>query len=457
MAVDFKEYFKQKRNNHLRELQDFLSIPSVSALSEHREDVKKAAEWTAASLKKAGMENVKIMATKGHPVVYGDWLKAEGKPTVLIYGHYDVQPVDPLELWNTPPFEADIRDNKIYARGATDDKGQTFMHIKALEAILHKNGELPVNFKFCIEGEEEIGSPNLDSFVEEHEDLLSADVLVVSDNPMLEKGKPAVCYGLRGLCGMQIDIKGTKGDLHSGLYGGAVQNSVHALTELLASMHNKNGKITIDGFYDKVKPLTDDERSEYRALHFDEEKLKKDLDVPELFGEKGFSAMERTWARPTLEINGIYGGFQGEGIKTVIPSEAHAKISCRLVPDQQPAEIAKLIENHIKMHTPPGVTVSTTLFDQAQPFLTPFDHPAIQAAGRALEEAYGVAPAFTRMGGSIPIVETFSSLLHLPAVLLGFGLPEENFHAPNEHFHLENFDKGLLTLCNYWFELEKTL
>lgn len=455
--TDFREALHEKREEHLNELKEFLSIPSISALSEHKDDTKKAAEWVAESLEKAGMENVKVMQTKRHPVVYGDWLKAEGKPTALIYGHYDVQPVDPIELWETPPFEPDIRDNKIYARGATDDKGQVFMHIKALETILHKNGELPLNIKFCIEGEEEIGSPNLDEFVEEHKDLLAADVLVISDNPMLEKGKPTVCYGLRGLTGLQIDVKGAKGDLHSGLYGGAVQNPIHALAEMIASMHDKDGRITVDGFYDKVLPLKEEERKEYEALNFSEENMRKELEVPELFGEKGYSALERTWVRPTLEVNGIYGGFQGEGIKTVLPSEAHAKITCRLVPDQDPAEIAELIRKHIEQHKPAGVTIETTLFDQGKPFVTPFDHPAIEAAGEALEKAYGTSPAVIRMGGSIPVVETFAQVLKLPVVMLGFGLPDENLHAPNEHFNLENFDKGLETLCDYWFELEKAL
>jgi acetylornithine deacetylase/succinyl-diaminopimelate desuccinylase-like protein len=456
MDTRFEEYLKEQRESHLEELKELLTIPSISALPEHKEDVSRSAEWIAESLQKAGIENVQVMPTKGYPVVYGDWLKAEGKPTVLIYGHYDVQPVDPLHLWDTPPFEPAIRDNKIYARGASDDKGQTFMHIKALQTILETSGSLPLNFKFCIEGEEEIGSPNLDQFVGEYKDLLSADALVISDTPMLEKGKPAICYGLRGLCGLQIDVKGAKGDLHSGLYGGAVQNTIHALVQLLDSMRNEDGEITVDGFYDKVIPMTDEEKQAYRELNYNEEDVRNELQVPELFGEKGYSVLERTWVRPTLEVNGIYGGFQGEGIKTVLPSEAHAKITCRLVPDQDPDEIAELIQKHIQAHTPPGVTVSTQLFDKGKPFVTPFDHPAIQAAGRAFEKAYGVAPAFTRMGGSIPIVETFSNVLQLPVVLMGFGLPEENFHAPNEHFHLENFDKGLLTLCHYWFELERS-
>lgn len=328
------------------------------------------------------------------------------------------------------------------------------MHIKMIEAILKTRGELPVNVKFCIEGEEEIGSPNLDLFVDKNHDLLAADVLLVSDTSMLGKGKPSVCYGLRGLCGLQIDLKGTKGDLHSGIFGGAVQNSIHALVELLATMHNEKGQVTVEGFYDRVRPLTEEELKTYEALSNDE-KLKEQLGVKELYGEEGYSSIARTWGRPTLEINGIYGGFQGEGIKTVIPSEAHAKITCRLVPDQDPKEIADLIIKHIHKHLPAGVTVETTLFDQAKPFITPYDHPAIKAAGKALKAAYHVDPTYARMGGSVPIVETFHTKLGLPAVLMGFGLDEENFHAPNEHFHLENFDKGLMALVDFLFELEQ--
>lgn len=449
-------YLKENREKHLTELKDYLSIPSISALSAHKEDVAKTAGWTLHALEAAGMENIRIMPTAGHPVVYGEWLHAGDAPTVLIYGHYDVQPVDPLHLWETPPFEPDIRDNKIYARGASDDKGQTFMHIKAVQALLETEKALPVNVKFIIEGEEEIGSPNLDAFVEEHKDLLQADVLVISDTPMYAKGKPAICYGLRGLCGLQIDVKGAKGDLHSGLYGGAVQNPIHALVQLLDSMRDQDGRILVEGFYDSVLELLPEEKEAYASLQHDEEGVRKELNVPELFGEKGFSFLERTWVRPTLEINGIFGGFAGEGIKTVLPSEAGAKITCRLVPNQDPQEIADAIRQHIEKHAPPGVTVTTTLFDQGKPFLTPFDHPAIQAAGAAYEKAYGVAPAYTRMGGSIPIVETFSTILKLPVVLMGFGLNEENFHAPNEHFHLENFDKGLETLCHYYLSLGKT-
>ncbi|GIM45866.1 peptidase M20 [Collibacillus ludicampi] len=457
MDPRIEEYLSENREHHLDELKQLLAIPSVSALPEHKQDIQRAAQWLAESLKRAGMEQVKVMPTKGNPVVYGEWLKAEGKPTVLIYGHYDVQPVDPLELWETPPFEPDIRDGQIFARGASDDKGQTFMHIKALETILRTTGSLRLNFKFCLEGEEEIGSPNLEEFVAEHKDLLAADVLVISDTSMLGRGKPAICYGLRGLCGLQIDVTGAKADLHSGLFGGAVQNPIHALVELLASMRNKDGQITINGFYDRVLPLTEEEKEAFRALNTDEEQTRKDLQVPDLFGEKGYTMVERTWARPTLEINGIYGGFQGEGIKTVIPSQAHAKITCRLVPDQDPEEILALIEEHVRTHTPPGVTVEVKRFDKGRPFITPIDHPAIQAAARAYEKVFGVTPAFTRMGGSIPIVETFDRLLHLPIVLMGFSYPDDNFHAPNEHFHLECFDNGLRTLCYYWYELEQAI
>jgi acetylornithine deacetylase/succinyl-diaminopimelate desuccinylase-like protein len=457
MDPRIEEYLREKREQHLDELKQFLAIPSISALPEHKGDVRRAAEWLAESLRQAGMERVQVFPTQGHPVVYGEWMKAEGKPTVLIYGHYDVQPVDPLELWETPPFEPDIRDGQIFARGASDDKGQTFMHIKALEAILRMTGTLPLNFKFCLEGEEEIGSPHLEEFITEHQDMLAADVLVISDTSMLGPGKPAICYGLRGLCGLQIDVKGAKADLHSGLYGGAVQNPIHALVELLASMRNKDGQITIQGFYDRVRPLTEEEKEAFRALNTDEEQTRQELQVPELFGEKGYSMVERTWARPTLEVNGIYGGFQGEGIKTVIPSQAHAKITCRLVPDQDPDEILARIEEHVRTHTPPGVTVEVKRFDKGRPFVTPIEHPAIQAAARAYEKVYGVTPAFTRMGGSIPIVETFDRLLHLPIVLMGFSYPDDHFHAPNEHFHLECFDNGLLTLYTYWYELVQAI
>lgn len=451
--TNLDNYFAEKREQHLEELKKFLSIPSISSLSEHKADMQKGAEWLADSFKQTGLENIVIDETKGHPVVYADWLHAEDKPTVLIYGHYDVQPVDPLNLWESEPFKPEIRDNKLYARGASDDKGQVFMHVKAVEALLELEGSLPVNVKFLIEGEEEVGSPNLEEYIENNKDKLAADVIVISDTGMQGPGQPAVCYGLRGLCGVQIDVKGAKGDLHSGLYGGGVQNSIHALVSILESFRNAEGTIEVEGFYDNVRPLLEEEREAYAALGFSEEELKQEVGVDELFGEKGYTHLERVWARPTLEINGVFGGFSGEGIKTVLPSEAGAKITCRLVPDQDPDEIVEKLKAHIDQHKPAGVTVTVTEFDKGKPFITPFDHPAIQAAGRSYEKVYAVPTAYTRGGGSIPIVAAFDEILGLPVVLMGFGLSTENFHAPNEHFHLENFDKGLRVIGDYYNEL----
>ncbi|ETP70137.1 M20/M25/M40 family peptidase [Planococcus glaciei CHR43] len=446
------EYFKNHREEHLEELKAFLRIPSISSLSEHKDDVRKGAEWLRDAMEKAGLENAKVFETEGHPVVYADWLHAEGKPTVLVYGHYDVQPVDPLNLWETPPFDPQVRDNKLYARGASDDKGQTFMHVKAVEALLQLNGELPVNIKFIVEGEEEIGSPTLPKYVEQNKEQLKADLIVISDTGMQGPGRPAVCYGLRGLAGVQIDVKGPKGDLHSGLYGGAVQNPLHAIVEILQSFRDKEGVIQVEGFYEDVLEVSDEERAEFAALEFDLEKEKQDLGITEDFGEKGYSFVERTWIRPTLEINGITGGFSGEGIKTVLPAEASAKITCRLVPNQDPDDIVAKLRAHVEANKPTGVTVEISDFDKGQPFLTPYDHPAIQAAGRSYEKVYNVKTAFTRMGGSVPIVAVFDQVLGLPVVLMGFGLSSENFHAPNEHFHLENFDKGLRVISDYLFE-----
>ncbi|MFJ8515917.1 dipeptidase [Lysinibacillus xylanilyticus] len=446
-------YFTEHREAHLNELNEFLRIPSISSLSEHKGDIQNAAEWLANAFKKLNLENVSITQTAGHPVVYADWLHAEDKPTILFYGHYDVQPVDPLNLWETEPFNPTIRDNKLFARGASDDKGQVFMHLKMIEALFATTGTLPVNVKFIYEGEEEIGSPNLPAYVEENKEKLAADLILISDTGLYGPGKPAVCYGLRGLTGVQIDVRGAKGDLHSGLYGGGVQNAIHALADILASFRDEHGTIQVEGFYDKVLPLSEEEREAYRALGFDEESVKEEVGVKELFGEAGYSYLERTWARPTLEVNGVFGGFSGEGIKTVLPAEAGAKITCRLVPNQEPDEIVALLKAHIEKHKPTGVEVTISEFDKGRPFLTPFDHPFIQAAGRSYEKVYNVPTAYTRGGGSIPIVASFDEILELPVVLMGFGLSSENFHAPNEHFHLENFDKGLRVLSDYLFEV----
>ena len=446
-------YFAQHRDTHLKELNDFLRIPSISSLSEHKQDMQVAASWLAAAMKRINLENISIDETGGHPVVYADWLHAPGKPTILFYGHYDVQPVDPLNLWETPPFEPTVRDNKLFARGASDDKGQVFMHLKAIEALFALDGTLPVNVKFIIEGEEEIGSPNLPPYVEKNKEKLAADLILISDTSLYAPGKPAVCYGLRGLTGVQIDVRGAKGDLHSGLYGGGVQNAIHALAQILASFRDEHGTIQVEGFYDNVRPLSEEERQAFRDLNFDEEALKEEVGVKQLFGEKGYSYLEQTWARPTLEINGVFGGFSGEGIKTVLPAEAGAKITCRLVPDQDPDEIVALLKAHVEKHKPAGVDITISEFDKGAPYITPFDHPVIQAAGRSYEHVYEVPTAFIRGGGSIPIVAAFDQILALPVVLMGFGLTSENFHAPNEHFHLENFDKGLRVLGDYLYEV----
>ena len=446
-------YFAEHRDTHLKELNDFLRIPSISSLSEHKQDMQVAASWLAAAMKRINLENISIDETGGHPVVYADWLHAPGKPTILFYGHYDVQPVDPLNLWETPPFEPTVRDNKLFARGSSDDKGQVFMHLKAIEALFALEGTLPVNVKFIIEGEEEIGSPNLPPYVEKNKEKLAADVILISDTSLYAPGKPAVCYGLRGLTGVQIDVRGAKGDLHSGLYGGGVQNAIHALAQILASFRDEHGTIQVEGFYDNVRPLSDEERQAFRALNFDEEALKEEVGVKQLFGEKGYSYLEQTWARPTLEVNGVFGGFSGEGIKTVLPAEAGAKITCRLVPDQDPDEIVALLKAHVEKHKPAGVDITISEFDKGAPYITPFDHPVIQAAGRSYEHVYEVPTAFIRGGGSIPIVAAFDQILALPVVLMGFGLTSENFHAPNEHFHLENFDKGLRVLGDYLYEV----
>ncbi|MEK4664494.1 dipeptidase [Priestia sp. FSL H7-0729] len=442
-------YFEQNREKHLAELNEWLSIPSISAISEHKEDVNRAAQWAADALTRAGMENVEVIQTAGHPIVYADHLHAPGKPTALIYGHYDVQPVDPLNLWETPPFEPTVRDGKLFARGATDDKGQIFLHIKAVEAILAENKELPVNVKFCIEGEEEISSPNLPIYLNDNTDKLRADMVLISDTSLLEKGKPAISTGLRGLCSLHVDLNTANTDLHSGSFGGGVPNALHALVSLLASLHDEQGRVSVDGFYDGVLPLSPEMREEFVKQGFNEEQLRQDLGLEQLYGEEGYSFVERVGARPTLELNGVWGGFQGEGSKTVIPKEAHAKITCRLVADQDPQHVLDRIEAHLRAHVQPGATLHVKQIEKAFAFNTDPSNPILQKAADAYEHVYGVRALFTKDGGSIPIVEKLSRVLEIPAVMMGFGLPDENLHAPNEHFNLENFDKGLLTIVRF--------
>ncbi|HEY2492273.1 MAG TPA: dipeptidase [Paenibacillus sp.] len=447
--MDYQTYFQNVREQHLEELKQWLSIPSISALSEHKPDMNRAADWLADALTKAGLENVTIHQTDGYPIVYADHLHAPGKPTVLVYGHYDVQPVDPLHLWETPPFEPTIRGDKIYARGATDDKGQVFLHIKAVEAILKQEKELPVNIKFCIEGEEEVTSPNLPSFLEQHRDEMAADVVLISDTSLLEKGKPAICVGLRGLCSLDVEITTANTDLHSGSFGGGVPNALHAIVSLLSTLHDDQGRVNVEGFYEDVPALSPEMKAEFVKQAIDENKLQQDLGLDALYGEEGYSFVERTGARPTLELNGVYGGFQGEGSKTVIPKEAHAKITCRLVGYQKPQDILDKIERHIHANIPTGAKVSVIQREKGNPFTIDPSTPMLQKAADAFEHVYGVRPVFTKDGGSIPIVETFGRLLSVPVVLMGFGLPDENLHAPNEHFNLDNFDKGLLTIVEF--------
>lgn len=449
-------YLKNERNRHLEELKQFIRIPSVSSSTKHKPDMRKAAEWLADALRQAGLEHVQVYETAGHPVVYGDWLHAEGKPTALIYGHYDVQPVEPLDEWSTPPFEPVIIDDILYGRGATDDKGQLYTQIKAIEALLKTKGTLPVNVKFCVEGEEEIASPNLAPFLEQNLELLAADLIVISDGPMLDEDTPSICYGLRGIAGFELKVQGPSQDLHSGLYGGGVANPVTALVELLASMRDADGRIAIEGFYDKVHSLSEEERALFAQLPFDEKKVAESLNVPELVGEAGFSYLERTTARPTLEINGIYGGYQGEGLKPIVPATAGAKLSCRLVDEQDPDDIFDLIERHIERHKPAGVTVTMERTHRGKPYYIRPDHPYIQAAAKAYETGFGKPPVYIRSGGSIPIIEVFSRQLNVPVVMMDFGFPSDNMHSPNEHFALSCFDNGIRTLCDFWQRLAET-
>jgi acetylornithine deacetylase/succinyl-diaminopimelate desuccinylase-like protein len=447
------DFLITNRDRYLAELKTWLAIPSVSALPEHAADMKRCADWTADEMRRIGLENVRLVETPGNPVVYGDWLGAPGAPTILFYGHYDVQPVDPLELWTSPPFEATVRDDNLFARGAVDDKGQVFMHFKAIEAHMKQTGRLPVNVKFIVEGEEEVGSVNLDNFIVAHKDDLAANVVVISDSGMFDKGVPSLCYGLRGLAYFQIDLRGTKSDLHSGSFGGAVANPAFVLAQVLAQMKDKSGHVKIPGFYADVRPLREEERAEFKRLPFLETKYKQNLGAPRLFGEKEYSTLERTWVRPTFEVNGMISGFTGEGAKTVIPAVASAKVSMRLVPDQDPDKIGDLFVAYVKKVTPPTVELKITRMHGGKPWMTEFDSPFIQAAGRAIEQGFGKRPVFMREGGSIPVVSTFQEVLGIPTVLFGIGLPDENSHAPDEHLDLGNFYSGTIASAFLYQEI----
>lgn len=451
------KHIEQHKNTYLNELKEFIAIPSISTSPDHKQDIQRCAQWVAGHLRTVGMTRVEVFPTDGHPVVYAEWLGAPGKPTVLLYGHYDVQPVDPLHLWTSPPFEATIRGDNLYARGAADDKGQVFIHLKSIEAYLKNIGKLPINIKVLIEGEEEIGSEHLAPFVKEHSEMLKADLVLISDTSMFAKGVPSVCYGLRGLTYMQIDVQGPQKDLHSGSFGGSIHNPIQVLSEIIAQLHDKNGRVTIPGFYDDVRTLTKKERDAYKKLPWNDKKYAKELGVKSLYGEKGFTTLERLWVRPTLECNGIWGGFTGDGAKTVLPSKASAKISMRLVPDQKADKIAKLFEKHIKKIAPKTVSVNIRYLHGGEPAITPIEHPGVQAAVVALQKGFGKKPLYQREGGSIPIVVQFKELLGLDTVLLGFGLPDENAHAPDEFINLDNFFGGIRTVTHFYNELPNYL
>ena len=447
------DFINVNRDRYIDELKEYLSIPSISALPDYAPEVIRCAEWTADELRRVGLENVRLAETAGYPVVCAEWLHAGEAPTIIFYGHYDVQPVDPLDKWETPPFDATVRSGELYARGAADDKGQIFMHFKAIEACIKQKGLLPVNIKLILEGEEEVGSENLDSFLRDHSSEYSADVLVISDTPMFDRGVPSLCYGLRGLTYCQIDLRGTTSDLHSGSFGGAVANPAFVLTQLLAQMKDRSGRIKIPGFYDDVLPLRDEERAEYARLPFSARRFCKELGSPKLFGEKGFTTLERMWARPTFEVNGLYSGFTEEGAKTVIPAVAMAKVSMRLVPNQNPERVGDLFEAYVGKAAPRTVDVSVTRMHTGKPWMTDFANPFVQAAGRAIERGFGRKPVFTREGGSIPVIASFEERFGLPAVLFGIGLPDENAHAPNEKLDLDNFHRGVISVAALYEEI----
>jgi acetylornithine deacetylase/succinyl-diaminopimelate desuccinylase-like protein len=448
-------YIAANRARFLEELKDFLRIPSISNNPANKKDVQNCADYLQKQLKQIGMKNVQTFPTEGHPIVYGEWLEAPGQPTVLFYGHYDVQPVDPIDLWISGPFDPTVRDGEIYARGSADDKGQVLMNLKAVEAHLSAGGRLPVNVKFLVEGEEEVGSLNLDHFIAQHQELLQADVVLISDTPMFDRGLPSICYGLRGLTYFQIDLQGSESDLHSGSFGGVVINPNFALAQLISRLKDDQGRVLIPGFYDDVVPMSPKEKLELDRLPFDEEKYRRDLGAPQLFGEAGYGVLERIWVRPTLEINGICGGFVGEGAKTVIPAKSMAKISMRLVPNQDPDKIANLFEKHVRQIVPPSVKMTVTRMHGGKAWVAPIDHPAIQAASRAFEQGFGKKPVFVREGGSIPVVATFAELLGLPSVLMGIGLPDENAHAPNEKLDLFNFQQGIVSSAHFFNEMQR--
>lgn len=441
-------YLDQHKDRFLSELMDFLRIPSVSADSAYRDDVNHAADWLVDRFKELEVDRVEKFATPGHPIVFAEKISDPSKPTVLVYGHYDVQPPDPMDLWHSPPFEPVIKDEQIYARGACDDKGQMYMHLKALE-VLNQMEELPTNVKFLIEGEEEVGSDNLEAFVRAQRDLLAADIILISDTSMIANDVPSITVGLRGLAYVEVEVVGPNRDLHSGVYGGAVDNPLNVLCEMIAKLKDEQGRITIPGFYDKVDELSAEQRTELAKRPYDAQQYQASLGIEGFRGEAGYDTVERASIRPTLDVNGIWGGYIGEGAKTVLPSKANAKISMRLVPHQDPDEITELFTRHFESLAPHTVKVTVTPHHGGQPAVVPTDSPGYQAAAKAMHESFDKEPIPTREGGSIPIVALFQDVLGLDTVLMGFGLDSDAIHSPNEHYGLFNYYKGIDTIPRF--------
>jgi len=449
-------YARQNQPRFLKELKDLLRIPSVSTLPENKGDCRRAAEFILAELTRIGFEHARLIDTTGHPLVYADWLHAPGKPTGLFYGHYDVQPVDPVGEWTTPPFEPSERDGNLYARGAADDKGQVWAQIKGLESLMSAYGKLPINVRIIFEGDEEVGGEGIAAFVASKPPELKADFALISDTELFAPGLPTLCVGLRGMIYTELEVRGAKTDLHSGMYGGAAPNPFIALAQIIAKLKDENGHILIPGFYDGIIPPSPEELKAWRSLPFDEEHYRKtEVGSRSLVGEAGYSVLERTWARPTLDVHGMPGGFTGAGAKTVIPAKALAKVSMRLVPGMTPAKAFELYESYVKKITPAGVDIDVRLISAGDPCLVRVDNPFIQAATRALHEVWGKDTVFIRSGGSIPIVGDFDRHLGVPSVMMGFGLPDDCIHAPNEKFHLKNFELGIESVIRFLEETGK--
>jgi acetylornithine deacetylase/succinyl-diaminopimelate desuccinylase-like protein len=445
------EHLTAQRDAILQELIEFARIPSVSTDPRHRGDMSRAADWVAARLREAGPIAVRTFATAGHPVVYGEWLGARGSPTLLVYGHYDVQPPDPLERWHSDPFAPEVRDGRLYARGVSDNKGPMLIPIAVARSFFATGGALPLNLKFVFEGEEEVGSRNLEPFVAANREILQADMVLSADGAMWRSDEPSITIACRGVCALEVGLKGANRNLHSGRYGGSIANAAHAMAELIAGLHSANGAVAVAGFYDDVVALSEEERSGIAVLPFDEVRFRAEVGVPALVGEAGYTTLERQWTRPTLEVNGMWGGYQGEGSQTVTPNEAHAKVSCRLVPDQDPDRIRELVARHLEAHVPEGVTLTVGgERHAARPYRIPSDHPGLRTAERVLEEVYGKKPLRVRMGSTLPVADLFKRILGLDTVFFSFSTTDEDFHSPNEFFRVSRLHEGLEAWARYW-------